>query len=85
MDGYSGLNESGQGSILIYPNPAGGEVAIEMPGEFGLDLYNNLGQLVYEARATDGTKIETSLFARGSYHVRITKGNALFYRKLLLE
>lgn len=66
--------ESGakSGTMVIYPNPADGELAVSDQENYPYELkiYNALGKIVYQSVVEGKTEINTSTFQNGIYHVQ---------------
>ena len=80
-------------SLLIYPNPSTGVVTIEINDlklTTTVDVINGFGQIMHQAFIKDCTtkcvhEIDLSDFANGIYFVKITSGNEIEYRKLVIN
>jgi hypothetical protein len=61
------------GEVLIYPNPASGEITVECSGVTKVALCNVLGQLVYEQayKKADKVMVDISHHPPGMYMVRV--------------
>ena len=74
--------------IVIYPNPAEDEFAIESKGNTELitfDIFNDIGQIVYKGSMVDKVVIQTTNFAKGMYVIRLNNAGHWEYRKLVKE
>jgi hypothetical protein len=80
------VNEFDPASINIYPNPARGNIFIELPqvhGDVNIRLYHINGQLVYDARTQGSTvKIDSSRFSAGIYFVEIIADGKIARKKV---
>lgn len=78
-----------QQNIRFYPNPASDYITIELPNlqEVGeLHVYNILGQRVLLKEVTDGSQVELSTLANGTYIMRImVKGQLIGNQKLVFR
>ncbi len=75
-------------SIIIYPNPASGNVNIVYnSAPFNISIYNSMGTLVYSENSGEHSiNIDVSSFIRGMYFVRLTdRNNTINVQKFLLK
>lgn len=74
-------------ALLLYPNPAAGEVTISLPAaRFSCTVYNALGQLLLrETDVQEAHVIQLGNFAKGIYTVEIKSGRETARRKLIVE
>jgi len=74
--------------VRIYPNPASNTAALRLPSGSGfkkLQVFNELGQMVYETNVTDGiTMLSTQTYATGMYLVQLTGDNISQTEKLMI-
>lgn len=83
---YSSLHSINIGNMLqVYPNPANGLVQISLPkeGAFELNLYNQMGQLVY--RNANQSVLDISAFGNGIYYLRIEQAERIYQSKIIKE
>jgi hypothetical protein len=80
-------------SLLIYPNPSTGLVTIEINDlklNTTVDVINGFGQIIHQSFIKECTTkcihdLDLSDFANGIYFVKITSGNEIEYRKLVIS
>lgn len=71
----------------VFPNPTNGSINISVPQaeDANIKIYNVLGEVVYD-NIMNGTRMEISLpEAPGVYHIEVSYGNRLFYRKVVKQ
>jgi hypothetical protein len=79
--------ESQQGDLLVYPNPAGGHFSIGWLGKDALSvtILNRVGQEVGSMTITkQNPTIDASALSNGLYFLKIRGGGNFATRKLLL-
>lgn len=81
-------------SVDIFPNPTNGEftlnVNLGISGELDVNIYNLNGQKVYHESIISGSgiaelKVNLSDMSSGMYMVKISSGDAIIMRKIILE
>lgn len=90
---FIGMNEdANSSSVKIYPNPATGNVNIELKGmdkNVSVQMYNVMGQLMdvpEKTTANDGLRsFDISGFAKGVYSIVIEEHGNKVYRKLVVN
>lgn len=76
------VNEFGVKANL-YPNPTNGNVTIEAEGMLRLTVVNELGQVVYDAEASnDNETLDMSQFGAGVYMIRIYTENGMGVKRV---
>jgi hypothetical protein len=87
MDFYS-VDELVEPSALIYPNPTSGYVNLsQFPGDIFFQVYNNMGQLVFEAELYGSRQVDLGHLESGIYFYRISaeeefvSGKIVIYQK----
>lgn len=66
----TGIEETEKETFLIYPNPAGNLITIQLPlinKKYSVEMYSALGQLVF--KSSDSTVINITDFPKGMYSV----------------
>jgi hypothetical protein len=74
--------------ILSYPNPFSAYIKVELSDGHSLnqiEILDSKGQLVVNTSLNEDGNIDTSLFTRGLYILRIRKGSKIFTQKLVKE
>lgn len=88
VDGINSVNEVGNSSFSIYPNPAENMVNIsnQNGAHFELEILNVAGQLIYMNSAIlDSYQVNTSDWAKGVYMVNIYTDGVKKTRKLVIQ
>ena len=76
------VNEFGVKASL-YPNPTNGNITIEAEGMQRLTVVNELGQVVYDAEASNDTEtLDMSQFGAGVYMIRIYTENGMGVKRV---
>lgn len=75
-------------AFAIYPNPADGEVHIQLPQGTGriVDIVNALGAVVFTSVAADDIaemNLSLTSVASGTYYVRVRAGESVWMRRLV--
>lgn len=70
---------------LIYPNPSSGQFAIEMVGEYDVNIFGMDGRLVYQENKLNGTQVIDENLAKGQYIVQINQGEKTIQEKLIIQ
>lgn len=81
-----GIDES-DSHVQVYPNPAQETLIInnEIPGNFDIQLFDISGRMVFrQSDVAEKIQINTSDFAPGNYVVKITQGNTINHRKVII-
>ncbi|MEI8203256.1 MAG: SBBP repeat-containing protein [Bacteroidota bacterium] len=71
-----------------YPNPVTNELIIEISGnrdEIGFEIYNSIGQLMFEDKMKEKTKISTANFVAGMYLIKLENGKKFEFKKIIKE
>ncbi|HLP54923.1 MAG TPA: T9SS type A sorting domain-containing protein [Fluviicola sp.] len=75
-----------EGTMNVYPNPTNGNFTISSKGNINgsIQLFNELGQLVYEQAVTGVNKkqVEVKNLTPGTYQIKITSEGQVFSGKL---
>jgi hypothetical protein len=94
VSGVLGIHDNALGDFTIYPNPATGEVYINLSAETAIDasivIANNLGQIVQtisnqELGGTTTAKVNISGVSTGVYFITITSQGFSETKKLIIE
>ena len=74
-----------QKSIIIYPNPANDILHITLPGTTSsVDIFNALGQKVYQSAGENLSTINISSFSNGLYIIRAKIKTGLIESKFMV-
>lgn len=72
--------------VSVYPNPASEFIVVKTEGNFDLEIYNSLGQLVYsEKNLSSNSQIEISNFDSGNYFLVIHNGYDYITKKVVFN
>lgn len=72
----TGINEAGEASLSIYPNPAQQLITIEGEGMTSITIYNTLGQKLTSIPAQNGKNaVNVADYAEGLYTLQIERTN----------
>ncbi len=72
----------------IYPNPVTNELTIEMIGnkeKVAFNIFNSIGQTVYNGNLIEKTIVQTSSFASGVYIIKLNNGKVFEFKKIVKE
>lgn len=73
-------------NVSIFPNPASGNVVVSgIEGEATVTVVDMNGRTVFTTQANESTTIDLAGFAQGAYLVRISSGQTLVTRKLVVK
>lgn len=83
----TGINDSQSASgNSLYPNPVvGGELHIEQPGNFIVQMYDSRGSMVFSGESVNAIEIEVGNFSSGIYAVVIQQGAESTTQKLIIS
>ena len=81
----TGVQESDNVKIQLYPNPASSYIVIKMASgtNFTVNLFNSLGDEVYNGNNTD--KIDLRNFTSGLYYYHISGNNEIFNGNFIIS
>ena len=73
--------------VSVYPNPANDVVQIDInaDGEFVIELYDLTGRLVSTDYAIQRSRLSTVTLSPGAYSIRITQGNQVANKRLIIQ
>ncbi|MGB0403429.1 MAG: T9SS type A sorting domain-containing protein [Salibacteraceae bacterium] len=72
IDAYNNQNR-----VLVYPNPVSQSLTVEsLEGDSHVDIYNMLGNKVYQGTGNESSQIDMSSFENGIYILKITNSNS---------
>lgn len=77
-------------SIALYPNPTQGNFTLNLNGQFlnhttALEIYNTIGQLIYNQKLTNETTTIPFNQTEGIYLVKITSNKQISTKKLIVK
>ena len=79
-----GVEES-ESNFHIYPNPVNSTLYIQSGDEFSYFMFNGMGQQVANGNAKGTATINVSNMTKGVYFLRITTGNGISTKKVVVE
>ena len=82
---FTGVAESQNANISVYPNPANDVLTINTNGSFKYQLINSLGQVVRTGNANTKAYVKVSDLNKGIYFLSITSGNQVNVQKVVVE
>lgn len=72
--------------IVMFPNPASSRLEIYMPFIDAVNVFNLLGEEVFQANANrEAVELDVSQFPNGVYIIQIKQLKNLFYEKLIVQ
>jgi hypothetical protein len=78
--------------LIIYPNPSNGIIKVIFPGTdekiWNIDVYNDLGVLIYKNLAnpiTGSENISFENYPNGMYHLILSDGKIAYHSNLILD
>ena len=84
--GTVGIEENTLETMSIYPNPVNNTLNIEGGNaEYTYAMYNGMGQMVANGKATGNTQISVSGMAEGVYFLRLTTGTQVRIEKVIVK
>ena len=82
--GMTGIDESGQTTVIVYPNPSNGIFHIDGQGIRRIDIFNGLGQaIVSEETHAESLQIDLSNQAKGMYMLRVITDDGVKVNQLI--
>lgn len=70
----------------IYPNPSNGDFFIDNSNKtYSIEIFNNIGQKVFEKKNTDKSSLSASKLSKGVYFVKITNDSKSSVKKLIVN
>lgn len=70
----------------MYPNPSNGNFSIDNSNKvFSVEIYNVLGQKVFEIKNADGSNLSVTNLNKGVYLVKITDDTKSLIKKLIIN
>ena len=83
--GYVGLEE-GEVEFSVYPNPVSSTLFINAGNAaYSYAMFNGMGQVVANGNAQGSQQLDVNGFAKGVYFLRLTSGNQVIMRKVVVE
>jgi hypothetical protein len=84
--GGSGINQIEAQALRVYPNPANGDITIDITSNGSLRIYNLLGQLMMQLPINTGkNSINISSLNNGVYTIQIVANEMVLIRTLIKE
>ena len=83
MQNCIGISEDHGNTASIYPNPTNGQVKIEAEGIEHITISNELGQVIYESKASGNTfEYDFSRHEAGAYLIKIETKNGITTKRV---
>ncbi len=87
---YTGFSNifSNNEDIFIYPNPVANELIIEIANNketVNFEIYNSIGQVVFNSSLIQKTVIQTNNFAKGVYLIKLENKKIFEFKKIVKE
>jgi hypothetical protein len=76
------------GEIKIFPNPFNSEFIIEVAGnseEISFEIYNSVGQNIYNGAFKEKTIVHTTAFSKGVYLLILKDSKTILFKKIVKE
>jgi hypothetical protein len=82
----TGIAENTVNPIRVYPNPANGQLTINLNGNAPVQftLMDTAGQILLNQNITGITTLNTLSFANGIYMARVSTGNRTWHQKIII-
>ena len=82
----TGVSNAQENTISLYPNPNNGQFTVASSEDGVLEVYSMTGQLLLNQTISNGeTSVSLSGQARGTYLVRITCGERVAHRRIVIQ
>ena len=65
------IDDPEQKEVTVYPNPASNNIQVNFDGEANIQLFNLVGQMVYNTTATDNVTINVANLRSGVYMLKV--------------
>ena len=86
FEGNVGMDEDGENTLSLYPNPNHGQFSINLPEEdCDIVVFNSLGQQVYSQQAKGLTTLNLEGLNNGMYFVTVKSANTVSTLKFVKE
>ncbi len=81
----TGVYNTESKNFSIYPNPLTSELSIDFPDEdlYTVNIFNSIGEKIYEEKAFRRQSIVTSSFQNGIYLIRVISKNRSYSQKII--
>lgn len=82
---HLGADEMTDMEISVYPNPSTGVVSVTADGRNSIEVYNAMGQKVYEAVMENEITMNLSHLSNGVYMIRVNGENSVATRQFIIS
>jgi hypothetical protein len=82
-----GVEEMEKENITVYPNPATNKFTVDLAGseKANIELFNLVGQRVYNGTATDKAEINVTNFRAGIYMLKVSQNGKVYTSKVVVK
>ena len=80
-------NEGVTYNCSVFPNPSNGNITVTLEKTSDntfIEIYNTIGELVYRQKIDSKETLINEKFPSGTYLVKITEGNSVFWKKIVV-
>ena len=79
------VDESGAGSVSVYPNPASSYLIVETSGEAEVFIINNAGAALFKTKVFATEQIDISAYPEGTYTVIVVESNGNVHNEKIVK
>ena len=82
-----GVEEMEKENISVYPNPATNKFTVNLAGseKANIEMFNLVGQKVYNCTATEKAEINVSSFRPGIYMLKVSQNGQVYTSKVVVK
>ena len=80
-----GIDNAEDIQIRVYPNPATNYFEIKVDGDYLLNVFNSIGELVFVQIGQTNTVINCADWAKGMYTIELTNATGKSTKKLIIQ
>jgi len=84
---YVGVDEMEKENISVYPNPATNKFTVNLAGseKANIEMFNLVGQKVYNSTATEKAEVNVSGFRPGIYMLKVSQNGKVYTSKVVVK